>query len=73
LVPAASVAVASLILAVEMNNINQDDVILINITGGGEKRLWEDFEQIIVEPDIICEDYIEMNELMPQCSFLPSS
>ena len=40
--PAASVAVASLIKAVEDGSVKKEDSILLHITGGGYKRLQED-------------------------------
>ena len=43
LVPAAEVAVASLIQSVEQNNVSKDDWILLNVTGGGLKRIKEDY------------------------------
>lgn len=42
---AAGVAVAALIQAVESESIDLDDIILLNITGGGVSRLKEDFSQ----------------------------
>lgn len=63
LVPAACVAAGSLVQALETEKISQEDTILLNITGGGVERLWEDFNKIQVEPDIICDDTIEMEEL----------
>jgi len=63
LVPAASVCVASLVQALEKNTINDNETVLLNITGGGEKRLWEDFEVIKAEPDLICDDAVDMQEL----------
>ncbi len=41
-VPAAAVAVASLLRASEEGKINRKDVVLLNISGGGEKRLREE-------------------------------
>lgn len=48
--PAASVCVASLIQAVETGAIRADDYVLLNITGGGYKRVAEEKEQFPVEP-----------------------
>ncbi|MDE4908522.1 cysteate synthase [Methanogenium marinum] len=48
--PAASVCVASLIKAVEADAVGKDDCILLNITGGGYKRVAEDKNQYPVEP-----------------------
>jgi len=63
LVPAACVAVSSLEQAVTNGSVKPDELILLNITGGGEKRLWEDFKRIPVKPDIICDDEIDMKDL----------
>jgi cysteate synthase len=63
LVPAACVAVASLVQAVASDTVKSEDTILLNITGGGKERLWEDFEKHRVEPDVVCEATIEMQEL----------
>ncbi len=41
--PAASVAVASLLKAVDDGVVKREDKILLNITGGGYKRLKEDY------------------------------
>ena len=63
LVPAACVGAGSLVQAVENSQVAPDDVILLNITGGGEDRLWEDFDKINVEADIVCSDTIDLHEL----------
>jgi cysteate synthase len=42
---AAGVAVAALIQAVQSGYVGTDDIILLNITGGGVSRLKEDFSQ----------------------------
>ncbi len=42
--PAAAVATASLIQAIENNQVEKDAVIMLNITGGGEKRFKADKE-----------------------------
>ena len=47
--PAASVAVASLIKAVDDGSVKKDDKILLNITGGGYKRLKEDCKRYEIE------------------------
>jgi cysteate synthase len=40
----SAVAVASLFKAVEARNVGREDIILLNIAGGGYKRLKEDFK-----------------------------
>ncbi|MBL7117894.1 MAG: cysteate synthase [Candidatus Syntrophoarchaeum sp.] len=49
LVTAASVAVASLIKAVDEGFVKKEDRILLNITGGGYKRLREDYKMYEIE------------------------
>jgi cysteate synthase len=51
LVPAAEVAVASLIQSVEQNKVLKDDWILLNVTGGGLTRLKEDFGFHPIRPE----------------------
>ena len=48
----AGVAVSSLVKAVENSNIGRDDHILLNITGGGFKRLKEDYTLCKIEPQV---------------------
>ena len=50
--PAAAVAVASLTQAVEAGNVNPDDSIVLNITGGGQKRLMQDYQTKQLAPSI---------------------
>ncbi len=49
--PAAAVATASLIQAVENNQVEKDAVIMLNITGGGEKRFKENHEVVYLKPE----------------------
>lgn len=48
--PAAAVATASLIQAVKENKVERDAVIMLNITGGGEKRFKENKEIFYLKP-----------------------
>ncbi|MCZ7393536.1 MAG: cysteate synthase [Candidatus Methanoperedens sp.] len=48
--PPAAVAVASLIHAVESGKVEADEHILLNITGGGVKRLEQDYHLYKIEP-----------------------
>ena len=49
---AAAVAVAALEKAVRAGTVAPDDIILLNITGGGVSRLKEDFTLHTLQPDI---------------------
>jgi len=53
IVPAAGVAVAALRNAVSAGAIQGKDTVLLNITGGGEKRLWKERRSYTVEPVVI--------------------
>ncbi len=50
ILPAPSVAVASLLKAVELGNVEENDHILLNITGGGVKLLKEDIGTHHIKP-----------------------
>ena len=50
--PAAAVATASLVQAVEKDIINPGDHILLNLTGGGYERIREDFTLYPVGPSV---------------------
>jgi len=64
--PAAAVAMASLVQAVEKDFIGPDDHILLNLTGGGYRRIHEDFilhqipPAITVTPDEPAEQITEI-------------
>ncbi len=52
IVPAAGVAAASLMQAVVNGSINDSDVVLLNVTGGGLQKLKEDKDCYQIRPDI---------------------
>ncbi|GFO96942.1 cysteate synthase [groundwater metagenome] len=54
--PPAGVAVASLIEAVNDHKVDSDDYILLNITGGGVKRLEQYYTISKIEPESIAEN-----------------
>ncbi len=51
--PAAGVAVCSLIKAIESGKVSKDEVIMLNITGGGEKRFKNEHKCIEVKPHLV--------------------
>jgi len=53
IVPAAGVAVAALKDAIERGEIATKDVVLLNITGGGQRRVWKERETYEVVPHVI--------------------
>ncbi len=59
--PAAAVAVAALVEAVETGKVRKDEIIMLNITGGGKERFMKDFgtDVYYLKPSLIfsgCED-----------------
>jgi cysteate synthase len=63
ILPPSAVAAASLLKAVEAGNVRRDEIILLNIAGGGYERLKEDFTLFKIpkvatarNPDIPLED-----------------
>jgi cysteate synthase len=56
IVPAAGVAVAALKRAVSEGTVKPDETVLLNITGGGERRLEKDRGIFIVDPIFINKD-----------------
>ena len=51
--PAAAVAVYSLKKALESGKISKDETVMLNITGGGEKRFKSENEFVQAEPDLV--------------------
>ncbi|SDF51815.1 cysteate synthase [Methanolobus vulcani] len=56
--PAAAVAVATLVQAIEAGTVKPDEKIVLNITGGGQKRLMQDYElkQLPVSLEVSAKD-----------------
>ena len=51
--PAAAVALAGLHQAVLTNRIDRNETVLLNITGGGIKKVQDEGKKISLEPDIV--------------------
>lgn len=70
IVPAAGVAVAALLKAEDAGMVRKDETILLNITGGGERRLRKDKKTYMVKPHFISKKISEkeIEELL--CSAL---
>ena len=65
IVPEASVAVASLFKAVEQDTINKEEIILLNITGGGVERLKEEVDLHHVTPSLtLANADVPLDEIM---------
>lgn len=68
--PAAAVAVATLMQAVKAANVKSDEKIVLNITGGGQKRLMEDHElkQLHVSLTVSAKDEEAENKVVKKVS-----
>lgn len=51
--PAAGVAVCSLKKALESGKISKDEIVMLNITGGGEQRFKRENDYIKAQPDLV--------------------
>jgi len=51
--PAAAVATATLIHAAQSNLVEKDDLIMLNITGGGEERFKSENQLFYLKPEIV--------------------
>jgi cysteate synthase len=63
ILPAAGVAVASLINAVEEGNVDSKDSILLNITGGGNSRSVRDLTMHEIKTDALVRKNVSIEEL----------
>lgn len=61
--PAAGVATAALIKAVINGRVSPEDMVLLNVTGGGEKRLMRDERVVELEVDKYVSKEVEITEL----------
>lgn len=61
---AASVAVASLEKAVADGTVRKDEVIMLNITGGGESLTKEHHDVIYAKPDMVIDTYLPAKEIV---------
>ena len=51
--PAAAVAIASLMQAVEAKSVDRHSTVMLNVTGGGFKRLWKEVGRVPITPDLV--------------------
>lgn len=68
--PAAAVATATLIEAVKNHRISPEAVVMLNITGGGEKRFKEANELFYMKPDLVFDMDPDPEEVVEKVSRL---
>ncbi len=67
---AAGVAVVSLEKAVTAGKVDKDEIIMLNITGGGEKRFKKEYNYVNMEPHIILNQDDPVGEIIRQAEKL---
>ena len=67
---AAAVAVASLAKAVEDGSVSKDETIMLNITGGGEQRIRDEFEVCQAEPSLVLDPDSDANLIIKEVEAL---
>ncbi|HXX54129.1 MAG TPA: cysteate synthase [Thermodesulfovibrionales bacterium] len=70
IVPAAGVAVAALAEAVRTGAVREKDTVLLNVTGGGQKRLLKDRKTFEVEPRFVSKRVTEREIKEQLCEVL---
>jgi cysteate synthase len=58
------VAVASLVQAVEEGTVKKDDVIMLNITGGGEELAKSEIDVVYAQPHLVLDPSTDESELI---------
>ncbi len=61
---AASVAVASLAKAVSDGTVRKDELIMLNITGGGESLTKEHHDVVYAKPDMVIDTFLPAGEII---------
>jgi cysteate synthase len=61
--PAASVAVASLLQATEEGEVGREDLVLLNLTGGGYERIREDHPVHLLSPSLTLKEDTSLEEV----------
>ena len=62
--PAAGIALAGMIKSIKKRCIDPNSVLMLNITGGGEKRVKEEYNMIYHEPDLIIDNSTEQEVII---------
>lgn len=62
--PAAGVATSSLIKAVKDGKVKENDIVMLNITGGGEQRFKAEHNCIYAKPNLVMEPSLTAEEVV---------
>ncbi len=64
ILPAPGVAVMSLIKAINSGKVSKDEIVMLNITGGGEKRFKSEHKCINVKPHLVLDTDMPEDEVI---------
>ena len=67
---AAAVAVASLVQAVDEGTVGKDDVIMLNITGGGEELAKSEKDIVYATPNLVLDPSLPEETIIAQVEAL---
>ena len=62
----AKIRVSSLAKAVKEGTVKKDEVIMLNITGGGESLTKEHHEVFYAKPDAVIDSFLPADEVIRQ-------
>ena len=68
--PAAGIALAGMIKSLESGKANRDSLLMLNITGGGEKRFKHDFNPVSLKPHKIISNHSELSDIIKEAELL---
>src|SRR3989339_311448 len=68
--PAAGVALAGMIKSLESGKALKDSLLMLNITGGGEKRFKNDFNLVSLKPHKVLSNHSELSEIVKEAEIL---
>ncbi len=68
--PASGVALAGMIKSLKAKNIDKESIIMLNITGGGEKRLLKEIIPFYLKPDLIIDNKTDRDRVIKKAEAL---
>jgi cysteate synthase len=68
--PAAGIAVAGMIKSIESGRACRDSILMLNITGGGEKRFMNEHKPVYLKPNKIISNRTDISEILTEIESL---
>jgi len=70
--PAAGIALAGMIKSINSGKVDREKILMLNVTGGGEKRFKADNKIFYLKPDLIIDSQLETVEVIKKVESLYS-